>query len=53
VASIDEQGGGQPPILTLTTRAPASSGGTNPVPVSPGTQEVSASVTVVFSYSRP
>jgi len=52
VVSIDEQGGGQPPILELGARAPGAAGGTNPVPVVPGTQQVSASVTVVFSYSR-
>ncbi len=49
VVSVDEQGGGQPPILTMRTPE-AGDSKTNPVPVSPGTQEVSASVTVVFAY---
>ncbi len=55
VVSVDDQAGGvQPPMFAAeAARASADAAGAAPVPVpvEPGTQDVTASVTVVFTYS--
>ncbi len=53
VVSVDDQAGGlQPPMFALDARKAApESAGVAPVPIEPGTQDVVASVTVVFTYS--
>ena len=53
VVSVDDQAGGlQPPTFGLDAqKAAADSAGVAPVPIEPGTQDVVASVTVVFAYS--
>ncbi len=55
VVSVDDQGGGGGPIMYAAKDAAAPSAGTAepvPVPIDPGTQDIAATVTVVFSYAR-
>ena len=53
VVSVDDQGGAGPaPMFAAEAqKASADSGAASPVPVSPGTQEIGATVTVVFTYT--
>jgi uncharacterized protein len=52
VVSVDDQAGGvQPPMYAAEGRVAADSAKVVPVPVNPGTQDVVASVTVVFTYA--
>jgi uncharacterized protein YggE len=53
VVSVDDQAGGvpQPMFAQDAGKVSAESAGSVPVPISPGTQEVGANVTVVFSYT--
>jgi uncharacterized protein YggE len=56
IVSVDDQAGGiQPPVFGFEAQKAAadSAGGVAPVPVEPGTQDVVASVTVVFGYTVP
>lgn len=53
VVSVEEGGAGQPyPVLADAAGMAASAAPTAPPPVQPGTQQVAAAVTVVFSYQR-
>jgi hypothetical protein len=53
VVSVDDQGGSGPmPMFAAgAEKAAADSAAATPVPVSPGTQEIGATVTVVFTYT--
>jgi uncharacterized protein YggE len=52
VVSVDDQAGGAPqPMFAEAAKAAADSAGAVPVPISPGTQEIGANVTVVFTYT--
>jgi hypothetical protein len=53
VVSVDDQSGGmpQPMFAADAAKASGSAGASTPVPISPGTQEIGANVTVVFSYT--
>ena len=53
VVSVDDQGGSGPmPMFAAgAEKASADSAAATPVPVSPGTQEIGATVTVVFTYT--
>jgi uncharacterized protein YggE len=52
VVSVDDQGGAGPqPMFAEAAKASADSAGAVPVPISTGTQEIGATVTVVFTYT--
>jgi uncharacterized protein YggE len=52
VVSVDDQGGAGPqPMFAESAKASADSAGAVPVPISTGTQEIGATVTVVFTYT--
>lgn len=52
VVSVDDQGGAGPvPMFAAEAAKAADSAAGSPVPVSPGTQEIGATVTVVFTYT--
>jgi len=51
IVSVDDQAGGvQPPMFAAQRASADSAGGAVAVPVEPGTQDVVATVTVVFGY---
>jgi len=50
VVSVDDQAGGVQPPMFAAQRASADAAGAVAVPVEPGTQDVVATVTVVFGY---
>jgi uncharacterized protein len=52
VVSVDEGGAGQPYPVGDTAGMARSAAATSPPPVQPGTQQVAATVMIVFSYRR-